>query len=656
MLRRVLIANRGEIAARIARTCKRLNVEYVAVFSDADKHAPHLQEAAATIHLGGSLAAESYLNASKLIQGAIDSECDAIHPGYGFLSENAEFARQVADAGITFIGPRPDTIESLGDKARAKALMNKAGVPTVPGTETATEDIDSIVALACQMGFPVLLKPTAGGGGKGMQIVYAEKEIRGAAEQAIRLARANFKDGRLLVERFVENPRHIEVQIFGDAHGNVVHVFERECSLQRRHQKVIEEAPATSLSDETRAALLDAAVRGASALNYLNAGTFEFIVGQNGDFFFLEVNTRLQVEHPVSEEITGIDFVEWQLRIASGEPLPLRQDAIEINGHAIECRIYAEDLFNDFRPCPGTVTALSWPESARIETAIALAGEVSPFYDPMIAKLIVHGTDRAQAIEKARCALQETVILGLTTNLDFLIKILSDPQVQTNSVHTRYLDQNLVQYTLSSNSDPAIACAAAIQVQLSCPSSKDQRWPWSARSSGSLADRAWLDPTISLGKIYYWAGSEACCARLTHSPDMHSLSISTEQGTYAVTTAQTLNGTWRGYVNDKPWYAMESGGQFDIVIEGHRTTLERYENREPAMTKDDGLASALMPGVVVALPVSIGDQIKIGTTLAIVEAMKMETSILAAKDGIVTTIHCHLGDSVQAGDTLVSIQ
>ena len=436
-IRRVLIANRGEIAARVARTCRRLGIEFVAVYSDADAHAPYLSDATAAVALGNPLAVESYLNAGKIIAAAIDTGCDAIHPGYGFLSENAGFARDVARAGLTFIGPNPDTIESLGDKARAKALMQSAGVPTVPGTSEASEDLARIGELAEAAGYPVLLKPTAGGGGKGMQIVRAAADLPEAAAQAIRLGRANFKDGRLLVERYVERPRHIEVQVFGDTHGNAVHLFERECSLQRRHQKVVEEAPADGLAPATRAALLDAAVRGARAVGYVNAGTFEFIVDSAGDFFFLEVNTRLQVEHPVTEEITGIDLVEWQLRVAAGEPLPLLQKDITASGHAIECRLYAEDPGREFAPCAGSITHLVWPHAARVETGVRAGLAISTFYDPMIAKLVVHATRRDAAIDSMLAALRQTAVLGLTTNIGFLVKVLDDVAVRRNDIPRR---------------------------------------------------------------------------------------------------------------------------------------------------------------------------------------------------------------------------
>ncbi len=659
MLKRILIANRGEIAARVARTCKRLGVDYVGVYSDADAGAPYLRDAVATVHLGASLAAESYLNPEKLIRAALDTACDAIHPGYGFLSENAAFAAAVEAAGLAFIGPRPATIEALGDKARAKALMSAAGVPIVPGTADATEDIDLIAERAASIGFPVLLKPTAGGGGKGMEIVRAKEELRAAAEQGIRLARANFKDGRLLVERFVENPRHIEVQIFGDRHGNAVHLFERECSLQRRHQKVIEEAPAAGLPPGTRKALLEAAVRGAKALGYVNAGTFEFIVGQDGEFFFLEVNTRLQVEHPVSEEITGLDFVEWQLRVASGEPLPLRQDEIKAQGHAIECRIYAEDAADGFRPAPGKVLELRWPPSVRIETGMQAGGEISAFYDPMVAKLVVHAADRAAAIDTALWALDNSIVLGLTTNLGFLAQILSDPKVRGGDVHTRYLDQNLVRYNSAVGPEAALACAAFISLAApagTAHSRMAEGWPWHAGHAGGVVDRVHLSPHSPLGEPHFWLGSDVRQAAILGYQDKNTLRIRCGDRVFLASATCESPGIWKGRVDGMAWYAMAVGGQLDIVVAGWRTQLQTYESRNPAQAANSGLAAALMPGVVVALPVAVGDRVSAGMTLAIVEAMKMENKVLAAVDGQVTQIHCQVGDSIRAGDILVSVE
>ncbi|MGW6156185.1 acetyl-CoA carboxylase biotin carboxylase subunit, partial [Streptomyces sp. NPDC055144] len=445
MVKRLLIANRGEIARRIARTCRRLGIEYVAVHSEADGAAAHLDGAFEQVLIGPSPAADSYLRADALIDAALRTGCDAVHPGYGFLSENAEFASATAAAGLVFVGPDASTIAAMGDKATAKRLMAEAGVPVLPGSADATESSDDIRAHADRIGYPVILKPVAGGGGKGMQVIEHERDLAPAVEAAVRLARASFGDGRLLVERYLRRPRHIEVQVFGDTHGNVVHLFERECSLQRRHQKIVEEAPAVNLPADVREALLSAAVRGAQAIGYTNAGTFEFILDSAGDgdggFYFLEVNTRLQVEHPVTEAITGLDLVEWQLRTAAGEQLPLAQGEITTSGHAIEVRVYAEDPDADFRPAPGRALATLWPTDLRVDAAFDGAGDVPVFYDPMIAKLIAHDPARPAALARLLHAVRSTAVLGLTTNLGFLADLLRDPRVSAGLIDTHLVDE-----------------------------------------------------------------------------------------------------------------------------------------------------------------------------------------------------------------------
>ncbi len=656
MLKRILIANRGEIAARIAKTCRQLAIEYVAVYSDADSNAPYLRGAAASVHLGASLATESYLNQSKIIAAAIAEGCDSIHPGYGFLSENATFARAVEEAGLIFIGPRADTIECLGDKARAKVLMQKAGVPTVPGTVEATEAVDVIIAKTLEMGFPVLLKPTAGGGGKGMQIVRAEPELREAAEQAIRLARANFKDGALLVEKYIENPRHIEVQVFGDQHGNAVHLFERECSLQRRHQKVVEEAPAASISQATAMHLRESAVRGAQAVGYVNAGTFEFIVDSNGEIYFLEVNTRLQVEHPVTEEITGLDLVEWQIRVASGESLPLAQSQIHQQRHAIECRVYAEDASNDFRPAPGTVIRLEWPSDTRVDAAIEAGNEISPFYDPMIAKLIVKGADRAAALVAMQRAVAETVILGITTNLGFLGKILSDPAVSANDIHTRYLDQNLSRYNQNTGRAAAAACAAAIALPYRTASDDALSSPWIASTPKAAFDRVTLDPSGVLGRVAYWAHGDLLNVAIQNYSAEIGARIVCEGEEFVVTMVSCEGGLFRGLLNGQPWSAMQVDGNLEVLAAGDRVVLEPYISRCGSDGVSAGTATAPMPGVVVVVEVTAGDVVTQGTTLVVVEAMKMENRVMAHCDGTVTAVHCRVGDNVGVGAVLVELE
>lgn len=659
-MKRLLIANRGEIAQRIARTCRRMGVEFVAVYSDADAHAPLVRQAYAAVHIGPSPAIESYLCGARLIEAALATGCDAIHPGYGFLSENAEFAHDVVAAGLVFIGPKAETIAALGDKARAKRLMRDAGVPTVPGLPDASDDPTEIARLVHDIGYPVLLKPSAGGGGKGMQVVETESELLPAIEQGIRLAKANFKDGRLLAERFVHRPRHIEVQIFGDRHGNVVHVFERECSLQRRHQKVVEEAPAHGLAPAVRKALLDAAVRGARALGYINAGTFEFILGEDGAFYFLEVNTRLQVEHPVSEEISGLDFVEWQLRIADGETLPLRQEGITAAGHAMECRVYAEDAANGFRPSPGHILAVQWPADTRVETGIELGSEVTPFYDPMIAKLVVHGTDRAAALQRMQQALGGCMVLGLTTNLGYLAYTLSDPAVQANNIFTSYLDQQINAYCAQRDGAAAVACAAAIE-QAQQP--RAHHWPWAPQSGRGLVDRASLNPGAPLGNFHFWEGAQRRTVGLvahTNGPaqfhcEGRSFVVTATASSNAASSADAMATVWEGTVNGLPWFATPAHGGLETQVAGERVTLLPNAAYDPSRVTAEGAAVAPMPGVVVALSVAVGDTVRAGDTLAIVEAMKMENRVVASFDGTVEAIHTAVSGSVAAGAVLVTV-
>ncbi|WP_290050945.1 biotin carboxylase N-terminal domain-containing protein [Amycolatopsis solani] len=568
MPKRVLIANRGEIARRIARTCRRLGVDHVAVHSDADAGAAHLDGAVESVHIGPSAARESYLDIDAVVEAALRTDCDAVHPGYGFLSENPEFAARVTEAGLVYIGPDAATIAAMGDKARARELMAAAGVPVLPGSEHATESADVLLADARRIGYPVILKPVAGGGGKGMRVVHTEAELPEAVEEAVRLGRAGFGDGRLLAERYVAAPRHIEVQVFGDHHGNVVHLFERECSLQRRHQKIVEEAPAPHLPATTRHALLNAAVRGATALGYVGAGTFEFILDGDGRFFFLEVNTRLQVEHPVTEEITGLDLVEWQLLAADGEPLPLPQWQIRATGHAIECRVYAEDPEHGFRPAPGHAEVVRWPAGVRVEAAFDESGAVPGFYDPMVAKLVAAGPDRDTALARLRAAIEDTTLVGLTTNLGFLAELLAEPRVAEGRVDTHLVDALTARPVPHSRDAQALACAAAMAV----PLRETGASPW----TGTLGafDRAALDPEAPLGRIVLRHDGRDREARLL-ARDRAGLHVETGGRRYAVTAERGPDGLVRGRIGTTPWTGLPTAGGYEIVLGGHRVALAR---------------------------------------------------------------------------------
>ncbi len=444
MFSKILIANRGEIARRIIRTCRRMNVETVAVYSEADARTAFVREADRAVLIGPAAASDSYLRGDRIIAVAIECGAQAIHPGYGFLSENAEFAEACEAAGLVFIGPRPDAIRAMALKGAAKALMTVAGVPVTPGYHGDDQNADHLAAEAARIGYPVLIKAVAGGGGKGMRRVDDPVDFTDALVSAQREGLNAFSDPKVLIEKYLEIPRHIEIQLFADAHGGVVHLFERDCSLQRRHQKVIEEAPAPNLPEAMRQAMGQAAVRAAQAINYRGAGTVEFIVDvskgiEGAPFYFMEMNTRLQVEHPVTEAITGLDLVEWQLRVAAGEPLPKTQDELTLTGHAIEARLYAEDPQNDFLPATGTLEQLEFPAAARIESAVEQGDAVSPFYDPMIAKIIVHGKDRKQALAKMREALIETKLRGLSTNLGFLRRVVSDEAFAAAEIDTGFI-------------------------------------------------------------------------------------------------------------------------------------------------------------------------------------------------------------------------
>lgn len=653
MIRRLLIANRGEIARRIARTCRRLGIDVVGVYSEADAASAHLQGTVARACLGPAAAAESYLNQARIIDVALEHHCEAIHPGYGFLSENAAFAAAVGRAGLIFVGPDPETIEAFGDKAHAKDLMRTAGLNTVPGSAQASDDLRLLQKMADKVGYPALLKPSAGGGGKGMQIVGTRPEMKEAVERAVRLAKANFGDGRLIIERYLPQARHIEVQVFGDAYGNVVHLFERDCSLQRRHQKVIEETPAPALSEELRLALVEAAVHGAKAVGYKNAGTCEFIVTAEGEYYFLEANTRLQVEHPVTEAITGIDLVEWQLRVASGERLPLSQNEIVCRGHAIECRIYAEDAASGFRVAPGRASHVSWPGNMRVESAFEDHGEVPPFYDPMVGKLIAHAESRTQALLNMREGLKSTVLLGLTTNLGFLRKILSDPKVEAAQLYSSYLDEEVARLGVTEGPAAAVACACA--VDLECGRSTAPRWPWSACYPTGVFDRVYLEPHASLGECRYWHGHESYKGAIAEWDESEGR-IAVGNDEFEVRIEDKGPEIWRGRVGDRTWYAAPAPGGFELTVDGTRYSLEAYGNRNLSEFAVGASAVSPMPGIVVAIPVKIGQVIREGDVLAIVEAMKMENKVVAAFDGRVKAINCSMKQNVNAGDVLVTVE
>ena len=605
----LLIANRGEIACRIIRTARAMGVRTVAVFSDADAGALHVRMADGAVHIGPSPARESYLVGDRIIAAAKESGAAAIHPGYGFLSENAEFDQAVIDAGLVWVGPKPDSIRAMGLKDAAKARMIAAGVPVTPGYLGEDQSPERLRAEADAIGYPVLIKAVAGGGGKGMRRVDAADEFADLLASCQREAVSSFGDDRVLIEKYVLSPRHIEVQVFGDTHGNVVHLFERDCSLQRRHQKVIEEAPAPGMNAATREAVCGAAVRAAQAVDYVGAGTIEFIAdaseGLRADrIWFMEMNTRLQVEHPVTEEITGVDLVEWQLRVASGEPLPLRQDELAIRGHAIEARLYAEDPAKGFLPSVGTLEAFDLGDAARIETGVEEGAEVSPFYDPMIAKVIAHGADREAARADLIAALDEAVVWPVKSNAGFLVRALEHPAFVAAELDTGLIArEGEALIPAAQPSDEALGEAAAALAG-------------NAPLGGFRLNAAPRDTVRLLANDVAYQGVIADVAFAEDASDGFLL---TEAGQ-----------TWR----IAPWRASGSGGGAIA----------------------DGSIVAPMPGRVTAVEVAAGDAVAKGQKLVTLEAMKMEHTLVAPFDGTVAALNAVAGGQVVEGAVLVEVE
>lgn len=462
MFSKVLVANRGEIAVRIITACQELGIKAVAIYSEVDKNSPHVHLADEAVNLGDPTPSESYLNIKKIIESAIDTGAEAIHPGYGFLAENPDFAKACEDSGLKFIGPCPDVIALMGDKIKAKKAMEKAGVPVIPGYHGAKQDMATLVKEGKRIGFPLLVKATAGGGGKGMKIVRGEDDLEVAIESAKREAKSAFGNDKVFLERYLDKPRHIEFQILADEHGNIVHLFERECSIQRRHQKIIEETPSPVMTHDLRERMGEAAIKAAEAVGYTNAGTVEFMVDGSMNFYFLEMNTRLQVEHPITEATTGIDIVKWQLRIASGQEMPFKQKELKQRGHALECRIYAEDPANGFLPSIGKLEKVEVPMGPNIRNDIGIAPhmEITPYYDPMLAKLITYGESRCDSIDKMIWALSRYVILGVTTNIPFLKRVLEHEAFRKGDITTHFIDNYFSQWTIAKDGLPIDAIIA----------------------------------------------------------------------------------------------------------------------------------------------------------------------------------------------------
>ena len=658
MFNKILIANRGEIAVRVARTASALGIRSVAVYSSADKNALHVEVCDEAFCIGGAAASESYLDGARIIEVAQTCGAEAIHPGYGFLSENADFARDCEAAGIVFIGPPASAIDAMGSKSEAKALMAEAGVPLVPGYHGDDQADDLLSQESERIGYPQLIKASSGGGGKGMRLVESAKEFSQALTSARREASASFGDDKVLIERYLTRPRHVEMQVFADSQGNCVHLFERDCSIQRRHQKILEEAPAPGIGDELRAQMGRAAVDCARAINYVGAGTVEFLLDADGSFYFMEMNTRLQVEHPVTEMISGQDLVEWQLRVAAGAALPLQQAQVNCRGHAIEARIYAETPLRDFMPAAGQIKYLSLPAEdagVRIDTGVRRGDMIGINYDPMIAKLIVHADTRDAALKKLAHALRQYQILGLNTNIGFITSLVTMAEFRAADFDTGYIARHqqrlFAQDAQHVQQAKVLAAAALLPAFETAEQADDQHSAWDARD-------LWRMNMTASQCIELESDGEVIEVRVTRAHDAWRFELEGE--------SYLLAGGWI----DQDRMRLEMNDQrleFPLLREADTITLshqgQSYRFSIPDRTHagdsdaaDADHPQAPMSGAVVALPVAVGDTVEPGDTLIVIEAMKMEHAIVAQVSGSVSEILFAVGDQVDEGDTLVLLE
>jgi len=663
MFKKILIANRGEIACRVAATARRLGIATVAVYSDADANAKHVLACDEAVHIGASAPKESYLRGARIIEAALATGAQAVHPGYGFLSENEEFAQACADAGLVFIGPPPSAIKAMGLKAESKTLMAKAGVPLVPGYHGADQDPALLKREADRIGYPVLIKASAGGGGKGMRIVKAGDEFDAALASCKREAINSFGDDAVLVERYVTRPRHIEIQVFGDAHGDCVYLFERDCSVQRRHQKVLEEAPAPGMSEARRAEMGAAAVAAAKAVGYVGAGTVEFIAEPTADgdlrFFFMEMNTRLQVEHPVTEAITGLDLVEWQLRVASGEPLPLKQHELRIRGHAIEARICAENPDSNFLPATGRLEVYRTPDSTsfqrglvRVDAGVREGDAISPYYDSMIAKLIVWGADREQALARLDAALAATHIVGLHTNVAFLRRVAASPSFANADLDTALIER---ERALLFNAAPLpleVAAAGVVAHALASERSLEGSDPWSRRDGWRLHGSAARRFDIEAQGVHHVFSLE----RGTRGAGQ-TLVLAAQRWPFAAATR--ADGRHDVTLGDRRWtlQVYATGERFSVFAPEGSAVVDEFDPIAHSAdgAKEIGGLAAPMPGKVIAFLAKVGDKVIEGQPLAVMEAMKMEHTIAAPRDGTVEELLYAVGDQVSEGGELLRL-
>ena len=676
MFTTLLIANRGEIACRVAATARRLGIRTIAVYSDADAGAKHVVSCDTAVYIGASAARESYLKSETILQAALAQGAQAIHPGYGFLSENADFASACAKVGISFVGPPAAAIAAMGSKSASKTLMEKAGVPLVPGYHGDNQDPDFLKQQADVIGYPVMIKASAGGGGKGMRVVTSAEEFASALASCKRESASSFDDDRVLIERYVQKPRHIEIQVFADSHGNAVYLFERDCSVQRRHQKVIEEAPAPGMTEERRQAMGEAAVAAARAVHYVGAGTVEFIVEPSGRFYFMEMNTRLQVEHPVTEMITGLDLVEWQLRVAGGEALPLTQAQLTRSGHAIEARIYAENPDKNFLPSVGTLAYLALPPHTafgnadiRVDGGVRMGDTISPFYDPMIAKLIVWGADRDQARARMVQALAQTQVVGVHTNVAFLTRLMTDQAFAAGDLDTGLIEQQratlLPAPAPASHEALAFAVAALLLCETAAVSDDD---PW-ARTDGwrlnGLFQRtlSWMDQEGARSCVLHRQGADQVLemdgeryafgwrtAKSVHTAKNHNT------GKHDNTAAENIELTLGSLAITGT--VVRRDERFDVFSSGAMTALvlkDPLTHATDGQSEPAGGLTAPMPGKVIAVHVAVGDKVKRGQALLVMEAMKMEHTIAAPGEGTVKELLYGVGDQVAEGAALITL-
>jgi len=664
MFSKILIANRGEIACRVIKTARRLGIKTVAVYSDADRSARHVAMADEAVHIGPSAARESYLVAEKIIDAAKRTGAQAIHPGYGFLSENAGFAEACGKAGIVFIGPPPASIRAMGSKSEAKKIMEKARVPLVPGYHGDDQSAELLANEAKRIGFPVLIKASAGGGGKGMRVVESADKFADALAGAKREAKAAFADDHVLVEKYLTRPRHIEIQVFADGHGNCLYLFERDCSIQRRHQKVIEEAPAPGMDAGRRKAMGEAAVAAAKAIGYQGAGTVEFIADQDGTFFFMEMNTRLQVEHPVTEMITGQDLVEWQLVVAAGGRMPLAQDQLRIDGHAVEVRLYAEDPARNFLPSTGTLVHLKLPEEGahvRVDTGVRQGDTVTPFYDPMIAKVIVHDRDRASALRRMAVLMGETEVVGVTTNAALLKALCSHPAFVGGEVDTGFIERH--RESLFPKAVPtgdrafAVATLARLVEWQDVPTpAADPYSPWSQQNGFRLLDEGhdevrWRDGEREIaviarrlrgGGLRLELPGGAQEARVQRQADGR-LAIGLGDDTFVATVVRRV--------------ANDGGVDYAVFADGESRRLRLVDpldvTQYEATATGEAAVRAPLPGKIIDLRVKAGDTVSKGQPLLVLEAMKMEHTLAAPADGKVKSVRYAVGEQVTEGAELV---